>query len=339
MIPDYKRSQEQEYVIHLFDHCNLRCSFCWQGHVEKPDEGTISSKLAVLETALKREPARALVINIMGGELFSDDVFTEVMSDQYKQMITSIKNLSIKYDKDIAVNFLTNLVTSKLIEIDALLDHGKSIDLDVTLGISYDSKGRFNRKQKEIFKQNFEVFQENISGISIVMSIQNIESIMSRRDSYFDFLYRSGVPIYTDNYMPDKEVCDVPDDSLLLAFHKFAIDNYPNLSPFKQWTDRSGRVATITCRTTKMILSDNTESLCGGLIERSRRTTLFKDTLETNSNEAIEDRFLSEKGCLSCQYFQRCTLSCFMQHNYTNRRVNSECIQYKTFEYIDSRRS
>ena len=27
-----KRDPEQEYTIHLFEYCNLRCSFCWQDH-------------------------------------------------------------------------------------------------------------------------------------------------------------------------------------------------------------------------------------------------------------------------------------------------------------------
>lgn len=27
-----KRDPEQEYTIHLFEYCNLSCSFCWQDH-------------------------------------------------------------------------------------------------------------------------------------------------------------------------------------------------------------------------------------------------------------------------------------------------------------------
>ena len=29
---DPKRDPEQEYTIHLFEFCNLRCAFCWQNH-------------------------------------------------------------------------------------------------------------------------------------------------------------------------------------------------------------------------------------------------------------------------------------------------------------------
>ena len=32
---DPKRDPEQEYTIHLFEFCNLSCSFCWQNHQDK----------------------------------------------------------------------------------------------------------------------------------------------------------------------------------------------------------------------------------------------------------------------------------------------------------------
>ena len=52
-IIERKRDPEQEYTLHLFEYCNLRCSFCWQDHENKIGIETITDKLISIEKFLK----------------------------------------------------------------------------------------------------------------------------------------------------------------------------------------------------------------------------------------------------------------------------------------------
>ena len=45
---DPKRDPEQEYTIHLFEFCNLRCAFCWQNHEDTIGTDNVLDKLLSL---------------------------------------------------------------------------------------------------------------------------------------------------------------------------------------------------------------------------------------------------------------------------------------------------
>ena len=68
---DPKRDPEQEYTIHLFEFCNLRCGFCWQNHNDQVGIDTVINKLVPIEKFIRSELMMSVVFNIMGGEVFA----------------------------------------------------------------------------------------------------------------------------------------------------------------------------------------------------------------------------------------------------------------------------
>ena len=52
---DPKRDPEQEYTIHLFEFCNLRCAFCWQNHEDTIGTDNVLDKLPSVEKFISKE--------------------------------------------------------------------------------------------------------------------------------------------------------------------------------------------------------------------------------------------------------------------------------------------
>ena len=74
-IIERKRDTEQEYTIHLFEYCNLRCSFCWQDHENEIGIDTVIEKLIPIEKFLQSETRHSVIFNVMGGEIFASKIF------------------------------------------------------------------------------------------------------------------------------------------------------------------------------------------------------------------------------------------------------------------------
>ena len=51
---DPKRDPEQEYTIHLFEFCNLRCAFCWQNHEDTIGTENVMDKLPSVEKFISK---------------------------------------------------------------------------------------------------------------------------------------------------------------------------------------------------------------------------------------------------------------------------------------------
>lgn len=79
-----KRSPTQEISVYLFEHCNLRCAFCWQDHEDRTGIDSVRSKLAVIEKYFAEEPRSAVSLSIMGGEVFDDKIFDHQMLEDFK---------------------------------------------------------------------------------------------------------------------------------------------------------------------------------------------------------------------------------------------------------------
>ena len=203
-IIERKRDTEQEYTIHLFEFCNLRCSFCWQDHENEIGIDTVVEKLIPIEKFLQTETRHSVIFNIMGGEIFASKIFNPTLLEAYKELLLGIKNLSNKYNKKIKLNWVTNLVTDKIDFIESLLSFSESVDIESNLVTSYDPRGRFNINDFLIFKKNIEYFGKRISCISMLLNSPNIDYILKDKDQYFKKLYNEGYYIYFDYYMPDE---------------------------------------------------------------------------------------------------------------------------------------
>lgn len=332
---DKKRDPEQEYTLHLFEYCNLRCSFCWQDHENKIGIDTVINKLEPIEKFLQTETNHSIVFNIMGGEIFTSDIFDKTLLQAYKDLSSGIKKLSIKYNKKVKINWVTNLVTNKITEIESLLSFCKVIEIESNLVTSYDPRGRFNLNDLISFKKNIEYFGKRISCISMLLNSPNIDYILKDKDLFFKKLYNEGYYIYFDYYMPDESAeFQAPTDTQLRDVFRHLIDKYPNVYPIKDWIYSDTNYA--SCRTSKLILADGTMCQCGNLVQDEKVIKFYSSKIEKNDNSSIENNFLEKYNCVSCEYLDRCSFGCFMQHDYKFREELDECVYKLTHRYIDN---
>jgi hypothetical protein len=188
-----------------------------------------------------------------------------------------------------------------------------------------------------------------ISGVSMLFTKPVIKDLMAFRDPYFQYMYDEGYEIYIDYYTPttgwtntdqgsvlsDREshmVIGPSDKDLLMAFY-FLIDHYPNVQPIRGWIQNT--VNSLSCRSSKLILADGTKCMCGNLhLNNPQLITFYNAKIQPNDNTEIEDNFVKRWDCISCEYFQRCQLACFMQHDFSKRGQMEECPFKLTFDKI-----
>lgn len=333
-IIERKRDIEQEYTLHLFEYCNLRCSFCWQDHENKVGIDTVTSKLEPIEKFLQTESRQSVIFNAMGGEIFAPEIFDNELLQAYKDLVCGIKKLGVKYNKKVKINWVTNLVTNKIALIESLMAFCERVEVEANLVTSYDPRGRFNVNDFLLFKKNMEYFGKRVSCISMLLNSPNIDYILKDKDPYFKKLYDEGYYIYFDYYMPDESAeFQAPTDQQLRDVFKHFIDNYPNVHPISDWINNDKNYA--SCRTSKLVLADGTMCQCGNLVQDEKVIKFYSSKIEKMDNSAIEDRFLEKYDCASCEYLDRCSFGCFMQHDYKFREELDECVYKLTHRYID----
>lgn len=334
LILERKRDPEQEYTLHLFEYCNLRCSFCWQDHENRVGLSNIVDKLEPIEKFLQNETRDSVVFNAMGGEVFAPEIFDDFLLDQYKQLSLGILNLATKYNKQVKINWVSNLVTNKIKEIEELFDYSNEIGLHAELVTSYDPRGRFNVNDFISFKKNMEYFGKRVTCISMLLNSPNIDYILKDKDPYFKYLYNEGFYIYFDYYMPDESAdFQAPTDSQLRDVFKHFIDKYPRVHPISDWIENEKNYA--SCRSSKLVLADGTMCQCGNLVQDEKVIKFYSSKIQKMDNSEIEDKFLEKYDCVSCEYLDRCSFSCFMQHDYKFREELDECVYKITHRYID----
>jgi radical SAM protein with 4Fe4S-binding SPASM domain len=337
LLLDKKRDPEQEYTLHLFEYCNLRCGFCWQDHKNLQGLSDIVDKLIPIEDWLKTETKKSVVFNVMGGEVFAPEIFDNTLLQSYKDLSLGIKQLCDRYNKTVKINWVSNLVTNRYDEIDELFNYSASIDLPTSLVTSYDTKGRFNVNDFIQFKRSMEYFGDRVECISMLLSLPNINHILKDTDPYFKQLYDEGKYIYFDYYMPDESaISQSPSDALLLELFQHLILKYPNVDPIRSWIKNTSNYA--SCRTSKLVNPDGTRCHCGQLVQDEKSIKFYTSKIELMDNTGIENSFLEKYNCSSCEYLERCGLGCFMQHDYKFREELDECVYKKTFRFIDEKK-
>lgn len=329
-----KRDKDQEFTLHLFEKCNLSCGFCWQDHTAMVGVDTVRDKAAIACEMVNADNHQSFTFNVMGGEIFDDAIFNDKMSSDYVYLCQTIHAHTQAQGKNAHFNLVTNLVTDQPDKVVELLEHLRSVGVSVSLTTSYDAKGRFNQRQLEVFKSNIEVLRPYITCVSMLLTKPVIKNLIARRDQYFQYLYDQGFYIYFDYYTPaDDHIVMAPSDRDLLEVFYFLVDNYPNVHPIYEWIHSNTNY--MSCRTSQLILPDGTKCTCGNLIaDNTKVIHFFKSPISRTDNDAIEDEFISTWNCLECEYFDRCTLGCFTQHNFVKRGKMRECPFKLTFDKI-----
>lgn len=325
-----KRNDATEIFITFFEKCNLACSFCWQDHNDQRGMSTILEKVKDVVRLIEESPQSEAHINMMGGELFTDSVPYKTFSDYFDFCMQVEQQTS----KVLRFNFVTNLVFRNHSRVRSLMNRCQSaLKNEVNLTTSFDFCGRFNQESLHLFKSNLERFRDVVKTVSVVLTSQNIEALLKDTNEHFKYIYYQGFQLYFDTYSPQKLAKELtPTDLQMQTAYKFLIDHYPNSLPVAEWLKREP--AKLSCMTSKIVTHEGFVGNCGSIVKPEEKSNYDVEvTPSTNSN--MEAAFLEKNECLSCSYFSRCSLGCFLLHSSKMKYELQECFFKGVHKHID----
>jgi len=331
-ILESKRFGREEFFVNLFEYCNLACPFCWQDHDDKTGIDRIIPNAKTLIDTLERRQIKSFDCNVMGGELFCDEIPDEVFDD-YREFARIINNYAKPRGIDFTIGWVTNLIYTDNDRVISLIDDLRE-EMDCNMTTSYDFSGRFNKETMQLWLDNLSYYDDYIRTIGIVLTRPNIKALLKDNDGVFQYLYEH-YDLYFDYYSPEKNAkIMAPSDTELLEAFYFLIDNYPKVGPVRDWIERENN--DMTCRSSNILLPTGETGKCRKLVASDAygdfKSNITEDALQDNSN--MEHKFLMENYCLTCEYFQRCGLGCFLHSDYTKRVELDDCVFKITFDYI-----
>lgn len=319
-----------EIVVNFFDYCNMRCSFCPQDHDSKEgvSRESILAKVPFILDYVESNPSKQFLLHLMGGELFQDDLIDDNFLEYFSEFIELLERDKRK-DVKLSYNFITNLVFTKTHDVKNFCDKH-----DLKIAISYDPVARFTVPQLAQFKLNVEEFKDDIRMFSCVMTKQNMKAII-QGDPYFTYLYNN-FDCHWDHLLVGDERLDkmMPKESDVFAFYTHLVDHYPKCVNILQFTDKKHKANKMGCTrgNSFTIFADNSipRGCSGSVVLKNNKS---EDLWSTK----IIDNFLQENECLTCEYYQRCSLTCFVHNDYDKLVKDVQgCVYKKVFEYAAS---
>jgi len=324
-----------EIVINFFDYCNMTCVFCPQDHTDRVGTSSreiISKTNIVLDYIHQNKSTNTFLIHLMGGELFQDELISEGILNDYSDFIR-IVNSNIPNGITVEYNFITNLVFKDTIPVLQFLD-----DNNLKIAVSYDPTGRFNSAQFKIFEKNIEIFKSKIRMVSTVMTKSNITKLYIG-DSYYKYLYDLFTCHWDHLLVADgySEILDnqLPTEREIRDFYIYLVDNYPRIINVEQFLTKVYQVNKMSCTrgNSLTIFSDNSipPGCSGSVITKN-------SSIGYTGGSKIVNNFIDSNQCLSCEYYSRCNLTCFINNDYKNLVKDPGGCPYKgVFEYVESR--
>lgn len=327
-IVDGKRGKEGEFFVNLFEWCNMRCSFCWQNHNDWTGIETIVPRALDIAESINRDNRDYFIVNLMGGELFADAIPDQTFED-YRSLVSLLKR---KTAKRFDINWVTNLVFSDTKRVTELVDYCRDLGITTNLTTSFDFAGRFNKDQKALFRENVYKVREYVRTVSVILTKGNIETYLTRKDELFEDLYRDGFTIYFDYYSPEsRHQYNAPSDKLLQDGLIYLVKNYPKVLPIKDWISKDSNE--MTCRGSVIVDHTGIKGQCRSLLT-SEVSKKMNSTIEVDNNKSMESRFISKYDCMSCEFYQKCGMGCFLQHDFKGREELDECLYKEVFRQI-----
>jgi len=330
-----KIPKHAEIIVNMFDHCNMKCVFCPQDHDDTTgmSRDEIMSKISPIIHYIETNPSPEFHLHIMGGELFQDHLIQQGFLDYYAEFMYEIERKAPP-TKTIRFYIITNLVFK---ETSPVINFCKKHNIKIA--ISYDPVGRFNSSQLDVFKRNVELFKPLIRVISLTITKRSIGRIIEG-DDYFDYLYDNfpcdwdHLLVGSDNLKPM-----MPAESDLLAFYKVLIDRYPeciNISTFTEEHNDKSTHHTMPCTrgNSFTIFSDNsTPKGCSGAV-----ILKHNETKDLGGVDIIHN-FMDSRDCFHCEFYKRCTFSCFVHNDYKEMvRDVDGCVFKEAFKYADAKK-
>ncbi len=329
-----KKNPQGEFFVNLFEWCNLSCSFCWQDHDDWSGIDSISQRAEEIVETLKKDPRTDFDINIMGGELFADEVPDQTFLD-YEMLVQYIFFHTKLLGKNVQINWVSNLVFEKDRAL-KLVQRLQSQGYNTPIATSYDPRGRFTPKTRETFFKNFKVFSQSklLKNISVVLTRPNIQAIL-KGDSGLSEIYENySTPLFFDFYSPEKshEINSPSDRELLDCLH-YIYNKYPKSSPIKELVGQNFNY--MTCRSSYIIGPRGFTGKCKSLVSKDLIES-FKTQHKLEDNSRMEQEFVSKMQCSTCRHFDRCGLSCFLQHDFGARSELDECFMRLFYDSLEN---
>ncbi len=333
MLIEKKRNSEGEFFVNFFEFCNMRCSFCWQDHENLAGVETIVERAWDIIDRVKKDKRTYFIVNLMGGELFADSLPDSIF-DSYRGHVTELKN-NFPSGKTFHINWVTNLVYSekRLNEVTGLVDWCKSQGVSSNLTTSFDFAGRFTKEQKETFRANISAAKPYLGTVSVVLTKPNIERMMKGNDELFQWLYDNNFYIYFDYYSPEKNFkLNAPPDKLLQDGLLYLLKNYPEVWPIKGW--RVNDINKMTCMSSMIVDHTGYKGQCRALLTTSVADKMVSK-VEIENNSSMEKSFTNKYNCLECEFFHKCGMGCFLQHDFKGKEELDECLYKEVFREIE----
>lgn len=326
-----KRDHRAEFMVMLFEKCNLSCAFCWQNHDDVEGLDSVRTKVDVLVNSAIDSPKQVMLFNLMGGELFADDIFDDSLYADYVYLMTETDRRVRELGKTCEFTCCTNLIFTNVDKVYRLLNELRERNVTIKFTTSFDFSGRFNAATKKQFMQNVALFKQDIINLSVVLTAPNINGILRDSDEDFKKLYAAGYTIYMDHYSPEHNSSVMtPSDKQLYDVFCFLIDHYPKTHPVSSWLDN--HTNNLSCNTCAMVAPSGQVKLCSAVPDE-HTITFFKNPKHLD-NASMEMSFIDQMGCSSCEYFERCSLGCFMLHYFKARDELDECVYKLVFDKI-----
>ncbi len=332
-IVENKRSKSSELFVNLFEWCNLNCEFCWQDHSDWTGIEQIKERAFDILSACRQEMNSHIVINLMGGELFADKIPDYIFDDYFE--MARIIDQKFPEGKSFSINWVTNLVYHNTSRVIQLLERLEQEKISCRLTTSFDFHGRFKPANLKIFEKNIYDLKSYVGTVSVVLTKPNIAELLKNESSLFKKLYNSDFSFYFDYYSPEKNhKVMLPSELDIQKAFSFLIDNYPNVSPVNSWIKHEKNE--MTCQSSSIVGHQGVRGKCRALVDDYLFPKL-KTTDGKESNHKMEDRFVEKYNCIQCEYYQRCGLGCFLQHDFQGFESLPTCLYKDLFRQIDEK--
>lgn len=324
-----KVNDSTEIELHLFTFCNLSCSFCGQDHdsTEGLSIDSIESKADLVIDFIEQSGKDSHIINIMGGEIFNDDVPDEIF-EGYEKFYQKINAFS----KNTRFNWVTNLIFQKSDRVKAFVE-GKS---NCFISTSYDFAGRGLDLNKNLqWRHNLKIFEDKITVIGFVLTKPAIKKILNKEDKFFSEYLYSNFNLYFDYYVPERTADKMmPSEREMLDCMLFVAEKYPNIYPVKDMLERAKNKMTCYSMNKVTILPDNKKVTCRYLEYKEGD---FLNEVDYSSNSNIIEAHLDRHSCLGCKWFDRCQFRCFVQADWAALERLDDCMFRMFFNEMEGR--
>lgn len=168
----YLMKHNSELLLFLWNHCNNRCSFCYnQTYYHLPLN--VKEHLSICNDILNSNFIENFnYLRFLGGELFDGGIHKLNVEFEFQKILDSTLNL-LKNDKIERLNLLTNLIYNNIEDLQHTIDffdqNGMLNRLD--LSTSYDWVGRFTKETEKWWWNNINWILNTYKNVKIDIGV------------------------------------------------------------------------------------------------------------------------------------------------------------------------